>query len=266
MPRDVTELFDGQARDFDQRAGLPDEWCRRIAAGVLEAGKIGRGDLIVEIGAGTGQIGAELAASRRYIGVDRSFEMLRRFRERLTRVPGAHVLVRADANRVWPVASKSARVVFASRALHLLDRDWVAEEVCRVAARVGATLITGRIERAPDSVRERMAVRMRSLLRARGLQPRGDRDHCGIVDALVSRGAVPLDPVTAASRRVTVTARMSLEAWRRLPGLGGVSVTDEVRAEVVEQLAAWASDAFGGLDRPLESQEAYVLRPCKLIC
>ena len=125
-------------------------------------------------------------------------------------------------------------------------------------------LITGRIERARESLRARMAKEMRALLRARGLQPHGGREHHLIIDACVRRGAVPLEPVTAAAWRVTSTARQSLEAWQRLPGLGGITVPDEVRRDVVEALEEWAADVFGGLDRAYESQDAYVLRPARL--
>jgi len=258
------ELFDGQARDFDQRAGLPAESCHQIAAAVLEIGEVGASDVIVEVGAGTGQIGVQLAASRRYVGFDLSVEMLRRFRAKLHSPPTAHVLVRADANHSWPVASRSARAIFGSRALHLLDRDHVAEEAFRVAMPAGATLIPGRVERDPWSVRARMAKKMRSLLRVRGLEPRGDRQHHLIVDACVRRGAVPLQPVTAAVWVVAVSARQSLEAWQRLSGLGGIEVPDAIRRAVVTELTEWAANSFGGLDRPLESQEAYVLRPVRL--
>ena len=258
------ELFDGQAQVFDQRAGLPPEHCRHIAAAVLELGDVGAAELIVEAGAGTGQIGAWLAASRRYLGFDLSKGMLQRFRARLGGLAPKHVLLRADANRGWPLASGAARAIFGSRALHLLDHEHVADEVFRVATPTGATLIIGRVERAHESVRARMAGEMRGLLRRHGVEARGDQQDRRLIEACVRRGAVMLEPVTAATWPVTASARQSLDAWRQNPGLGGVDVPDETRQAVLDELEAWAAEVFGGLDQPCESQEAYVLKPLRL--
>ena len=259
------ELFDGQAQVFDQRAGLLPDDCRQIAAAVLELGDVGAAELIVEAGAGTGQIGAWLAASRRYLGFDLSNGMLQRFRARLSGLAAEQVLLRADANRSWPLAAGAARVIFSSRALHLLDHEHVADEVFRVAKPTGATLIIGRVERAQESVRARLARKMRGLLRRHGFEARGGRQHRRLIEACVRRGAVGLEPVTAASWPVTASSRQSLEAWRQLPGLGGVEVPDEIRRAVLDELEAWAAEVFGGLDQPFESQEAYVLKPLRLL-
>ena len=259
------DLFDGQAHIFDQRAGLLSGDSRQIAATVLELGRVGATDVVVEVGAGTGQIGAWLAASRRYVGFDLSDGMLRHFRARLSGRAAAHVLVRADGNRGWPLAAGAARAIFSSRALHLLDGEHVADEVFRVATPAGATLIIGRIERAPESVRARLAREMRGMVRRHGFEPRGDQQHHRLTEACLQRGAVTLEPVTAATWPVTASARQSLEAWRPLPGLGGVEVPDEIRRAVLAELEAWAADVFGGLDQPFESQEAYVLKPLRLL-
>ena len=53
------ELFDGQAQAFDRHAGLQPAQCCQTAATVLELGDVGAAELIVEVGAGTGQIGYE---------------------------------------------------------------------------------------------------------------------------------------------------------------------------------------------------------------
>src|SRR5262245_15692970 len=71
------ELFDGQAGLFERRAGLPETVCRVIAKKVIEIGEAEAGDLIVEIGAGTGQIGQWFEAPVRYAGFDLSAGMLK---------------------------------------------------------------------------------------------------------------------------------------------------------------------------------------------
>jgi len=255
--------FDSQARIFDERAGLAPEHCRQIAAAVVELGEVGPSELIVEVGAGTGQIGTWLARSRRYFGFDLSNGMLQHFRARMDGAAAEHVLLRADANRGWPLTAGAARAVFSSRTLHLLNPEHVAAEVFRVAGPTGATLIMGRVERPRDSVRSRMAAEMRSLLRRHGFDSRGDQPHRRLVDACERRGAVALQPSTAATWPVTASARQSVDAWRQRPGPGLVDVPDAVRRAVLDELEAWAADAFGGLDRTCESQEAYVLTPLR---
>jgi ubiquinone/menaquinone biosynthesis C-methylase UbiE len=258
------ELFDGQAEAFDRRAGLEPAQCREIAAAVLELGHVGAAELVVEVGAGTGQIGVWLAAARRYLGFDLSHGMLQRFRSRSTESPACG-LVRADANRSWPLAAGSARVIFSSRALHLLEHEHVADEVVRVAHPAGATLIIGRVDRPHESLRARLAREMRARLRVAGFEARGDHQHRRLVDACVQRGAVLLEPVTTARWTVTASARQSLDSWRQLPGLGGVEVPDDIRRAVLRELEGWATEVFGGLDQPFASQEAYVLRPLRLL-
>src|SRR5215212_8869650 len=163
------DLFDSQAAAFERRAGLPDAACREIADAVLKVGEAGAGDLVVEIGPGTGQIGQWFGEPVRYVGLDLSAGMLKEFERRSGGNLGNRVLVQADANTTWPVDNKVARVVFGSRAIHLLNQEHVASEVLRVASASGATLIVGRVEREPDSVRSRMAREMNERLRSRGL-------------------------------------------------------------------------------------------------
>jgi ubiquinone/menaquinone biosynthesis C-methylase UbiE len=77
LPRDASfELFDDQAAIFDQRAGLPVEYCRAIASAVVEIGQLAPGDLILEVGPGTGLISQWFSAPIRYVGIDKSAGML----------------------------------------------------------------------------------------------------------------------------------------------------------------------------------------------
>ena len=74
--------FDAQAADFDRRAGLPAGAARRIAAAVMELAPAGRG-VLLDLGAGTGQIGEHLSRGARgtgYVGLDLSGPMLDVFR------------------------------------------------------------------------------------------------------------------------------------------------------------------------------------------
>lgn len=259
------ELFDDQAAIFDQRTGLPVEYCRAIASAVVEIGGLDPGDLILEVGPGTGQIGQWFSAPINYVGIDKSAGMLEQFRTRRVSSSGDQALVHADANQCWPLASGVARVIFSSRAMHLLDQEHAASEVFRVASPRGATLIIGRVERNPESVRARMAREMNSGLRRHGYEGhRGEQRNRNLFESCRRRGAQVLEPVTVASWKVLASPLQSLDSWRCLSGLGGVAIPAETKERILAELEAWAQEAFGGLDRQFESEETYILRPVRV--
>jgi SAM-dependent methyltransferase len=259
------ELFDGQAVFFDRRTGLPDDCCRAVAEKILELGEARADGLVVEVGCGTGQIGQWVEAQARYVGFDLSIGMLREFRRRLGPRQSRPPLVQADANATWPFADGAARVIFSSRAMHLLAHERVAAEVFRLASPDGATFILGRVERTPGSVKERMAQEMNERLRRRGLKGRrGARRNRKLFESCERLGAEILEPVPVATWGVTASPRQSLESWRRLTGLGGIPVSAETRAEVLGGLEVWAAEEFGGLDEEFEFEETYVLSPLRV--
>jgi SAM-dependent methyltransferase len=259
------ELFDGQAAFFDRRTGLPEECCRAVAKKIVEAGGARAGGLVVEVGCGTGQIGQWVAGPALYAGFDLSLNMLREFRRRLGAGQSPPFLMQADANATWPFADGAAAVIFSSRAMHLLEHGHVAAEIFRLAAPAGATVILGRVERTPGSVRERMAQEMNERLRRRGLKGRrGERRNRKLFESCRQLGAELLEPVPVATWAASASPRQSLDSWRGLTGLGGLPVSAETRAEVLDELEAWAGEAFGGVDEEFEFEETYVLSPLRV--
>jgi ubiquinone/menaquinone biosynthesis C-methylase UbiE len=262
----VQEFFDHQAHTFERRAGLPEVFARRIAQAVMEIGEAGAGDLIVELGPGTGQIGRWFGQPARYAGLDLSGGMLREFRARLGAQMGARALIHTDAQASWPIADASARVVFSSRAVHLLDAEHVARELLRVAAPGGAMLIIGRVRREPQSIRARMAREMNERMRRHGFEGRaGDRQTRRLFEACARRGAKILEPVTVARWSTTASPQSSLDSWRSLVSLGGISIPAHARDEILLELEGWAVREFGPLEREFESEETYVLHPLRCI-
>jgi SAM-dependent methyltransferase len=252
------ELFDGQAAFFDRRTGLPEECCRAAARKIVELG--GARGLIVEVGCGTGQIGQWVEARGRYVGFDYSLNMLREFRRR-SQAP----LIRADANATWPFADGAAACIFGSRTVHLLEPGHVAAEVFRLASTDGATVVLGRVERTPGSVKERMAQEMNERLRRRGLKGRrGERRNRRVFESCERLGAEILEPIPVATWKAAASPRQSLDSWRSLTGLGGLPVSAETKSEVLDELELWAAEAFGGLDEESESEETYVLSPLRV--
>ena len=259
------ELFDGQASFFEKRTGLPEDCCRDIAKAVLELGETQPADLLVEIGSGTGQLGRWFRAPLRYIGLDLSAGMLQEFGHSGDSDPANRLLIQADANASWPLANGVVQTLFSSRTMHLLDQEHVASEILRVASTAGATLILGRVEREPESVRARMAQEMNERLRARGFAARrGARQNRKLFELCSGPGAVALEPLPVARWSTIASPRQSLESWRSKQGLGGLAVPDKIRTEVLQELENWAEEKFGGLNREFESEETYVLKSLRL--
>ena len=259
------ELFDDQAATFDQRTGLPVEYCRAIAVAVIEIGRLAPSDLILEVGPGTGMISRWFNAQMRYVGIDRSAGMLKQFQNRAGSDASNQLLVLTDANRSWPLAGGVARVIFSSRAMHQLDQEHAASEVFRVAAPDGATLIIGRVERDPESVRARMAKEMNNRLRAHGYEGhRGEQRNRKLFEFCRRRGAQILEPVTVATWKASASPRQSLDSWRAPRGLGGVPIPPDTKERILAELEVWANEALGGLDERLESEESYVLKPLRI--
>jgi len=261
------ELFDGQASGFERRAGLPEEVCPLIAQSVVSAGGAGLDDLVVEIGPGTGQVGIWISKLARYIGLDFSWDMVSEFRRKLNSAgSGDALLLRSDAGGPWPVRDRTARLIFSSRALHLLAAEHIAGEVFRLAAPGGATLVVGRVERDRQSVRSQMAREMRDGLRSRGFEPHhGERETRRLTEVCERLGGIVQEPVMVAEWTVSTSARQSIEAWRLLRGLGGVPVPSAEREHILSELEGWAENRFGSLDRCFESTENYVLRPISIV-
>ena len=114
--------FDRQAHTYEQRVGLPEQVCREVVGAVLAIAHVQPNDLIVEVGAGTGMIGKWFVQSPiRYLGFDLSQAMLDVFRQHLDCQPDNLTLLQADGNQRWPLTDSTARVIFSSRTIHLLD-------------------------------------------------------------------------------------------------------------------------------------------------
>ena len=258
---EIEQNYDGQADTFDKRTGLSWQTCRSIAAAVRQLAGLTQNDTLLEIGAGTGEIGSHLIRlPGAYIGFDLSYPMLEKFRMRLSDPPPNTTILQADGCHAWPVADHSVRVVFSSRALHLLPVEHVASEFYRVAAIQKAMLIIGRVIRDKNSIKAAMRKQMRQFLEQQGVQglsSRKNRDQ--IISVCQQRGARKIEQISAASWETHFSPIDSITSWESKPGLAGKTVSQKVKQRVMEQLRDWAMQEFGSLTEPLPSTENYIL-------
>src|SRR4030095_15695774 len=95
--------FDEQAGSFDRRAGLPESVCDSVARELGQFAPLAPGDVVLEVGVGTGQIGLALCQLPVcYVGFDASAAMLDVFKRRHRESGRAVWLIQADGNNRWP--------------------------------------------------------------------------------------------------------------------------------------------------------------------
>ena len=240
--------FDGRADDFDRRSAPPDDAAAAIASAVHDIASHGGSGALLDLGAGTGVIGAPLArlcANRDagYVALDLSLGMLAVFRSRWQEDQPS-LLLRADASRAWPLADASVGAIFAARAAHLFAVDAFLGEVRRVLP-TGGVLILGAIRRDRDAPRAVLRRKLHNLLGARGIEPRNARRRHGeLSDLLHFDEATPSDPEIAASWTVRESLDTALAAWRRPGHLAGRDVPASLRREVLDDLHSWALDRW----------------------
>jgi ubiquinone/menaquinone biosynthesis C-methylase UbiE len=239
--------FDALASTFDQYRGWPEGVPEAIHAAVWRASESPRTARVLDLGAGTGRIGrAFVAAGDRYIGVDASLEMLRQFQRQAAQSSApAPLLVHALGEQL-PFPDASIDLVLL---MHVLSGagNWrgLLQDARRVV-RPGGALIVGQASGQESGVDAKMKSQVARILGDLGYSadpPRRRRET-----AIES-----LEAAAARCRRVVGTSwlaerspRMFMERHRTGHRFAGLPAT--VQDEVLRQLGAWASSAFGSLD------------------
>jgi SAM-dependent methyltransferase len=248
--------FDDQAQRYDGRVGLPAGVGAAVAQAIVDRAGAGVGDLVLELGAGTGEIGVHLdCLPIRYSGLDASPAMLALFRAKAA--PASPSLVVADCDRTWPLPNGSATAVFASRVIHLLQPGHVAGETKRVCRPAGL-LILGRVVRDRDSIVERLRRRRLELLAAAGMTaPQGEAGTRRVIEACTALGGVSLGRQIVAEWTIETTPSEILATWNALNRSGSVTLDDTRRESLQRDLRDWVQRHAGDPDQPETSPAHY---------
>lgn len=252
--------FNQQAAKYDKRAGLPEGVPQKIAATVASIIKLPSPGNLLEIGAGTGEIGCELRKlSISYTGFDLSEKMLEVYRKRCSNAQGKIFV--ANGEEKWPVEDHSTNAFFSSRAIHLLNTEHVVKELRRAVAPQGGVLIIGKIEREKNSVTTIMKRKMQQMLKKYDIRPRdGARQNKLIFDTFCEKSHEnAMTKHIAATWQVFQAPFNSIQSWKGKAGMAGVDVDKKAKAAVLEELEKWAKQHFGNIQKTIESTEQYIL-------
>jgi SAM-dependent methyltransferase len=224
----------------------------------MERTTAGEDDLVLELGAGTGEIGVHLdRLPIRYLGVDASPAMLDQFRAKAA--PASPALVVADCDRPWPLSDGRAAIVFASRVIHLLHPEHVVRETERVCRPAGV-LILGRVVRDRDGVAERLRRKRLDLLAAAGIPAReGEAGSRRVIERCLDRGGHLLGRQIVADWSSATTPAAVIANWESLTRMGSVPVEPTTRADILAELRDWARSEFGDLERPHPTSAHYMI-------
>lgn len=250
----------------DLAGGLPRAAVERIAAAILSVTRNPSG-LLLDVGVGTGEIGACVARSAglRYLALDLSLATLQRFEGRVAREGASASLVRADADRPWPVAEGRVQLFFLSRAAHLLRVGPLVTEVVRTAHPDGAWVVLGRIRREASSVRATLRRALHRLLSESNVDSvSGETAQHRLAAALAEHGGSSLPAQVVATWTAAESPAGALAVWREKPSLAGIPLPAAVRKDVLDRLEAWARRRYGDLDTVRDTSESYEISAIRM--
>lgn len=251
--------FDKQAPSYDRRVGLPPMVAEKIAQAVINLPSELTHLNVLEIGAGTGEIGCEIARLvHSYVAIDNSPGMLKQFRQRCQEKKLSAKIIQADGNLHWPVEAGAVNLIFSSRALHLLNLEHIISELERLSLNAKLWLIVGKVQKAPGSIPDKMRKKMRQLLKQQGVSGRsGKRFKENLLQLLVGKGAEIRANIQVTTWEKAYAPVQSLASWRNKTGLAGVDITDETKTLILNQLEVWAKDYYGDIHQSVPVQYSY---------
>ncbi len=244
--------FDLVANRFERYRALPSEVPVAIRQALRAHGGIDTADRLLEVGCGTGRIGAQFnAAGDNYFGLDLSIEMLREF-QRKNFARGGNLL-RADGC-LLPFGDRIFTAVLMMHVLAAGNWRGLLAEAQRVL-QSGGVLAIGKTEPPPEGIDATMRNRLAELIAGMGIAaPLPDRS--AVREWLRARSSrhIEIRPVRWTLDR---TPREFFLRKRTAARFG--SLPAEVRETALRSLADWTERSIGPLDRPFSETHHFCL-------
>ena len=260
--------FDPVADRYDDTRGYSAAVAERIAQGLMRVGPIAAGNQLLEIGIGTGRIALPLLREGVNVtGVDISSRMVERLRANLAhkqagepgRQWGTLTLHMADMTAL-PFGDDSFDAAVGVHVLHLVP-EWrrALDETLRVI-RPGGALLIGQDVHGGGYPHAEIQDKWREIIARLGHPPVtvGAPGFQAIINELREKRGLVVTIETLATWEVAQTPRAALDyiasrTWSRT-----WAAPDDVFAESIRQLTAWADRSYkGSLDKPQSSPHSF---------
>ncbi len=253
---------------FDQAVGFYDKtrvdpaWVSRaITDSIIQLGRLTPTSRVMEVGIGTGRIALPLLQRNYQItGIDLSVSMMTELLKKTFGYATRIALAQSDANDL-PFADATFDCVYAVHVYHLVA-NWQGAlgQALRVLKPGGALLVSYHV-RNPQSPNRKIRGKLYDLVQAYGVdaQRPGATTSDELKLELEKYGATRLVEIARWTEVTTVAqildeleARYYSETW---------AIPENVMADVIAPLRAWARNEFGDLAReiPEESQFAWLM-------
>ncbi len=245
--------FDRAADFYDDTRQLPEDISERITQTILELAPPHRP--ILEAGVGTGRISVPLLKrGARLVGVDLSSEMMRRLREKLADAP----LAQADISRL-PFPDATFGVILTVHVLHLVGPWRNALREFRRVLRTSGVYLNSHNYRYSDSANKRLRNHWHTLVEARGHTWRrpGAQDDEEVLAEVRKMGA-QIETIVVSQWTGSDTPQKEIDAIAARVTSDTWSVPDDVLAETVAELRAWASTQYPDLDAPIAIERRFI--------
>lgn len=253
--------FDAVAGDFDRFRALPAGVPAAIRRAMWEAIGVASTGCVLDLGAGTGRIGAAfIAAGDAYVAVDASSGMLARFAEKLSgcgsQLPA---LVKADGQALpFPAAAFDAVLMVQVISGAPGWRGMLTE--ARRVLRPDGGLVLGKAVSPPLGLDGRMRAQLARFLADAGVEMH--RRGAGREDAMAWLAPAARRVTTAIAARWGTTRSPRDFLARHATGARFAGLPRAIQGEVLDRLAEWAIATFGSLDVCLPEEHAFVLDIC----
>jgi SAM-dependent methyltransferase len=263
--------FDREAFRYDDSRGYPAVVATAVGKALFELAGGRPGLRALEIGVGTGRIAIPLArAGANVTGIDVSPRMLERLRakweaERVeAESAGGALAVDLGNITALPFAAATFDAVIAVHVLHLVA-DWrgAVDEVLRVLRPVSVFLLGQ--DRRPESPLNEMQQQWEAIAGELGYEVRRPGAQFDVViEELRARG-LTVDVSVPVTWTVSRTPRWLLGEISSRSSSATWNVPDDIFAESLVRLEAWARERFGGrLDDAVDERvEFQVARAAK---